>query len=666
MNTTKLAMAALAAGTFALPVCGQDDKPLVLGSFENSGSITTGYRFTDVNGYRPKYEELFELNSGFRVLDFSLFGHVRKGESSFADDYSIVTSGIGGEPFSTTQINVRKKSVYDLRMNFRQSHYYWNRNDSAAVPTGLHGMTSNHDWATVRKIGSVNLLIHATNNLRFSLEYYRNTRDGVQDTTRVMDYFGSPSTWGSYARANPYYLIGLISENANRVVGGIDYTFHDFTFHYKLGLQRFEDSVDGTNPFTGERSINSDDATTAKELLTSATWSDHRKLSTPASEFSYNGKITPKLKARGGYIFYRYSGPASLDMAAAGSARGASTAIINPYTFSESSRASLREPNHVFDQGFTFDVNDWLGMQADYRYSRFHVFANGAFTSIAGGVTQTGAEINEWLVGTHTLDYNIVLTPAPSLLIRAGVRYLKEDVEFIDNGIVDTTRTKRIKSVWPTLSLHYQPNKMISVRADMDELNNGTSYTRETPHTDIGGRIIVRIQPIEKLWIENNTTIRNRKLVTSDFYNRVRSNSTTVTYEMSERLSGFAGFSYDSYYAQSFVNFLRGTAPITNITLIDQNVERLWQAGFNAVPAKHVTLTFAGNYVRVNGLGVVMGELPMYGPMKFPYASGSLSYDAQKAGKLTLQLQRTYYSEQMVPGNNFGAKILLIAWTRSF
>ena len=34
--------------------------PLTAGGFEHEGSITTGYRFTDVHGYRPKYQELFD------------------------------------------------------------------------------------------------------------------------------------------------------------------------------------------------------------------------------------------------------------------------------------------------------------------------------------------------------------------------------------------------------------------------------------------------------------------------------------------------------------------------------------------------------------------------------------------------------------------------------
>ena len=48
--------------------------PLSWGGFENSGSATFGYRFTDVSGYQPKFQELFNLRQGPRLLDFSLFG----------------------------------------------------------------------------------------------------------------------------------------------------------------------------------------------------------------------------------------------------------------------------------------------------------------------------------------------------------------------------------------------------------------------------------------------------------------------------------------------------------------------------------------------------------------------------------------------------------------
>jgi len=33
--------------------------------FENHGEITVGYRFTDVKGYQPQYQQMFNLRDGF-------------------------------------------------------------------------------------------------------------------------------------------------------------------------------------------------------------------------------------------------------------------------------------------------------------------------------------------------------------------------------------------------------------------------------------------------------------------------------------------------------------------------------------------------------------------------------------------------------------------------
>lgn len=670
--------AAVAAGFLAFPLASplhaqDDDKPLTLGSFENSGSVTFGYRFADVSGYKPEYQELFDLESGPRLLDFSLFGHVAAGKKSFMDDYSIVVNGIGGDPWSTVQVNVSKKKLYDLHINYLASHYYWNQNDGAVLPNGMTGLTSNHDWATARHMANVNLLVHATNNLRFSLEYSHNARHGVNDTTRTMDYFGAPPEFNSYIRDNPYYLVGMLDETLNRAVIGVDYTLKAFTFHYKGGMERIVDSFDGSNPYPGETSINTGDPLTALEPLASATWADYRKLTTPVSEFSYEGSVFKRLKTRGSYIYHNYTGPATLAMAASGSA-GVVTSSIAPYSFSETSSSSLSERSQVADQQFTMDVTGWISMQAEYRYTRFDVNANANFSSVESGVTNvfadgytvTGTNLNLWRIGTSTFDYDVVMTPMSSLLVQAGVRYLKNDIEATDNGAIDELETKRIKTVWPTLSVSYKPNQVISFRANVDEVNNGTSYTQLMPHTDVKSRAVARIRPVEKFWIEDTFTTQDSKLDIVDFHDRVRTNSTTATYEIEDKFSTFVGFSYDSFWMQSVVNFLPGLAPVEQVSLTDQNVDRVWQAGFNAGPVKNFSASFAGNYVRVNGQGVVLGERPLYGPMTFPYASGSLSYDAKKAGKLSIQLQRTYYIEQIVPGNNFGAKILLISWTRSF
>jgi len=658
----------LTAALAPVALFAQDDatKPVVVGGFENTGSATTGYRFTDVSGYRPNYQELFDLNSGFRLLDFSLFGKA-KDENRFADDYSLTLSGLGGDPYASGQLTVRKNNLYDLRASFRQSYYYWNMNDLAALPTGLDGLTSNHNWATVRKMGSVNLLVHTTKNLRFSFEYYRNTRDGVTETTRSLDYFGSSATWGSFARANPYLIIAPLSEATDRVTGGIDYTKNGWAFHYRLGYQSFTDSINGNNINSPERSINIDDPATAKELVKGTSYSDFRKLSTPVNEFSYTGKLTSRLEMRGGYMYYRYQGPASLNMAFDGSARTNTGGTADAaYAVALSTRANVVEPNNVIDQGFTYKIADWWSALLDYRYSRFTLDSNANFRSVNAATVATGTSSEQWMVGTSTLDLDMAFTPTASLLLRAGVRLLKEDVEKFEDGESDPGLSKRIKTAWPIASVYYQPTKMLTIRGDIQEINTGTAYTAISPHTDIGGRFSVRFRPTEKFYLEDSGVVRNQTLLLTDYHSTVRSNSLTANYDFNTRLTGFAGFSYDSIFASGLINFLRGPVPFTNLTLRDQTVDRVWQAGIKANPTKRLGLSFTGNYVRSTGLGQIQGEAPISGPLSFPYATGSIYYDFPRLGRLTVQLQRTYYIEQIVPGNNFGAKLLTIAWTRGF
>jgi len=382
---------------------------------------------------------------------------------------------------------------------------------------------------------------------------------------------------------------------------------------------------------------------------------------------SYKRKISSKLEARGGYIFYRYHGPASLDMSFDGIARtNAAGTTDAPYALSLSTRANVTEPNHVIDQGFTYKVREWWSVLLDYRYSRFTVDSDAQFRTVDTLNVNTGESSNQWRIGTHTADFNMTFTPISSLLVRTGVRYIKSDVEFLDAGSADPNRTKRIKTVWPVASIYYQPSKMLTIRGDVDETVNGTSYTRITPHTDVGGRLVVRVRPIDKFYIDDAVIVRNRKLIDTDYHNTVRSNAITATYEFNERLSGFAGFSYDSFFASDFVSFLRGPAPFTDLALRDQTVDRVWQGGIRVSPVQRLEISLSGNYVRATGSGEIAGEAPLYGPMSFPYATGSVGYDLPRFGRLTAQLQRTYYIEQIVPGNNFGAKLLLIAWTRSF
>jgi hypothetical protein len=651
--------------------------PIVLGDFDISGSATAGFRFETVKGYQPQFREMFDLGKGFRLLDLSLYGTAKDGENPFADSFSLQTTSLGGDPFPTAQFTISKHRVYDLRVDWRQSYYFWNQNDNVVLPiaaagVGLStGLTSNHDWSTVRKFGSVDLTLHATNNLRFRFNYYRPSDEGNTFTTRSLDFLGSPGFWGSFARANPYSLYAPLSDYANRFTGGVDYSFKEWSFHYSVGYQTYTENTSLTNVASPEFSINPITLSTT-EPLTNLSWSQFRRSTTPISEFSFLGKPLPKLEWRGGYMYYRYQGPVTLDQAFNGIAPGP-TGALTPYTVTQSARANVTEPNHIVSQGLTYHVNHWWSVDLDYRYSRFTSDSKGNFESLFNGTAATTAVTDVvWRDGISDLSLRMDFKPMPSLIIRPGIRLMRSDVESLEDGVADPALTLRTNTVRPEISFGYEPSKTFTVRGDFHSTTNGASYTSITPHTQQAARFILRYQPTAKLSVEDEVSIANNKLLATNFQNNIRSNAITVYYALGERFSVFAGFSYDSFFAQGNILYARGTTPLAD-SLRDQELNRVWSGGIEAKPAKRVGLRLTGNFDRSSGVGAISGtggavnnEPPAYGPLTWPLVTGTFYYDFPRAGRFAVDLQRTYYIEDVVTVNNFSANLLTIRWTKNF
>jgi opacity protein-like surface antigen len=667
MKTASLcATAAIAVLLGAASLLAQDTAP-ASGSSESEiqGSVTAGYRFTDVSGRKEKYLELFDLKKGFRMTDFELFGRAPEKRNNYFDTYSLTASGLGGDPFPGGQLSVSKQGLYDLRINYRQTHYYWNRNDSQPNPGALNGLSINHDWATVRKLGSMNLTLYGTKNLRFTFEYNRTGREGMTFVTRALDYFGSDTAWGGFARANPYYLQAPVNETANRFAGGVSYSWRDWNLFYRLGYQTFEQNLLLDNVESPERTINTSDPVTANELLNRASFNQFRRLSTPISEFSYVGRARSRLQLRGGYIFYKYSGPVSQNADYNGAAR-VTTTTFTRYAVSENDRGHVSEPNHVIDQGLTWRITGAWSFLADYRYSRLTEDAVLNADSLRDSTIAVAGEIDStWRYGLHRLNLALEFAPGRKILVRPGVQLMRRTITVLEDGVPDEVRSKRSDFVAPILSVYYAPSQKLSIRGNIQSITNDTPYTRISPRTDVAERWIARYAVTDRLSIENSAIMRVGKYSATSFRNSLRTNATTLSYALNDRLSLFGGFGYDSFLATASVTFLRGTAPL-QATWRDQTINRVWQAGIDARPAKRVSLRLSGNYDRTTGVGEISGEPPLQGPIRFPMMTGTATYDFGKPGRVHLDLQRAYYIEEIMRGDNFNANVLMLRWTKDF
>ncbi len=666
MRFTRSLLFLMLAFLVMLPVLkaqDQSEPQLQWGGFQVQGSASAGYRFTDVKGYEPMFEELYDLKSGPRLMDFNMFGH-NDNPNAFANDFSLTTSGLGGDPYPGAQFTLSKDKLYDLRVNWRQSYFYWNQNDNVILPTlNKPGLTDNHDWATVRKIGSIDFTLHATNNLRFNFQYYRTQFSGPTFTTFSPDFLDSPSSWGNYARSNAYSLYAPTFDNANRITGGIDYTWRNWNFHYNVGYQTYDENMTLNAATPGELSI----AKTPGEPLTNASWSDYRRLTTPVSEFSYSGQPYRWMETAGSYLFYRYSGPATFDQSFSGNNTDVTPSA---YAVSESGRSKVSEPNNIVQQGFTFYVKPWWNINLEYRYTRFTTSTDGTFASLftQGGlipVPTSGQVANDWKFGMHEGDLTMMFTPTNNLVISPGVTVFKSDVEVLEDGVADPARTLRNHAVSPTLSAFYRPSKWFDIRGEIHTFNNGASYTSLTPHTDTTGRVVGNLRLTKKFSLSDELYIVSQQLLAVQYHGKVQTNSTMLNYTLNPKYSLFAGFTYDNEFASGEINYQRGTPPL-NDTLRDQALNRVWQAGLAAQPSKYFGIRFTGNFERTTGLGQESGISPVYGPLTSPYGTGEVYFNFPKAGTLSVDLQRTYYIQQIITVNNFSANMLTIRWTRDF
>src|SRR5260370_2768202 len=160
-----------------------------------------------------------------------------------------------------------------------------------------------------------------------------------------------------------------------------------WNFHYSAGYQTFTENGSLSNRTTPELSINPI-ASSTKQPLTNVSWSQFRQLTTPISEFSYVGKPLSKLELRGGYIFYRYSGPVNFTQAFNGIAPNA-TGVLTPYMVTQGARATVTEPNHIIDEALTYRFYHLFAAGLDYPYSRFTSDVLGNFNSLFNGTTST-------------------------------------------------------------------------------------------------------------------------------------------------------------------------------------------------------------------------------------------------------------------------------------
>jgi len=269
-----------------------------------------------------------------------------------------------------------------------------------------------------------------------------------------------------------------------------------------------------------------------------------------------------------------------------------------------------------------------------------------------------------WDCGIHTVDTLLVFTPIGSLSIRAGVRFLKEDIVATTNGETDIG-TQPTKSYSPIVNVAWTPSNKFSVRGGFESRVIVDPYVRISPEQTVGSTIRTRFSPSDKWGIDNTWSFYNMKTEDIGFIAHSRTNSSSLWYQPLDRIGVQGGFMYGNMSSQNSIAFLQGVPPLTGLLSTDQTIDRIFSLGIKTNPVGSLTFSFTGQFIRSTGLGTLTGENSTYGPLPWPAWTAEIGYTTKHIGRVVLAWQRSYYYEDPFRATDFSANAFTLRFERA-
>jgi hypothetical protein len=196
-----------------------------------TGTVALGVRSVDVDGTRTKYDQNVNLDGGVRVFDVSLT-YAPTGDSVGAvDRVDLDASGLGGDPFESAHLAVRKYGAYELKLDHRRSQYFYEDTILPAAVASATGSTGgdSHHWDFERIRDTATLAIDISPATDFTLGLERQTRQGGSTTTLDIE-------------RDEFELDRPLDESLNALNLGLRHTWRKVTLIIDEGFGDFENS----------------------------------------------------------------------------------------------------------------------------------------------------------------------------------------------------------------------------------------------------------------------------------------------------------------------------------------------------------------------------------------------------------------------------------------
>lgn len=216
---------ALSAQPVIAPTPDRPSDLLTLENYSVTNSFEVGYRFSDVGGNRDVYRSSVNYGNGMRLLEGELRLNSKDGHGSLFDEFAFHTSGIGNDPYQSSNLKIEKNGLYRYGMRFRIINYF---NQLPSLWSGEHGLNSE------RILQSHDLTLLPGRRFQVFLGYDRNNHNGPGFSSDASSNLADLSTDNflryetNLRQVNNQYRVGT-----NFTVAGVAFTFMQSLDNYK-------------------------------------------------------------------------------------------------------------------------------------------------------------------------------------------------------------------------------------------------------------------------------------------------------------------------------------------------------------------------------------------------------------------------------------------------
>lgn len=619
-----------------------------------SGAVSAGYRLVDIDGAKDKYKEDYNLRSGGRLFLFTLDGAASNPETAPVDRFHLEVDTPGDEPASRFVLTAEDRALWDLRVDFLRSKYFYDVPRLFVAPVaGDVRLGDLHDFDLTRTNGVAELRVHPKGLPTFIVGYRLYQREGDGTSTVLVPGGGN---FVVQAPQRTLTNVGSLGTEFTALGTGVFLEQQYRRVSRTWGLHG-PDRRRGVDPAAG---FTLDDWQSVQD----------DRIDIPITRVRVRRPIGDRVELTGEYVYAH----AGLDSDRSRFRDGTSTipSQNGPSRRFDDGDASL--DTNTADLGASMRLTSMVTLRMRYRYDE-RSQTGELDTRFDPGRQETDTRFH---VRLNRITTDVEVRPLKNLALRGGMQYARRDAEFstadqdVATDLVGAVAEGTWKPArWLDLFFRYD-NVEVDDPWTIPGNQNGvpTVPSREIAYTfQNRGKAGFRVRPRD--WAQVSYDFAADSFENADFRGRVQRFANTV----SVSLTPIAGFT-------AFAGYTRRDFDTSNVILLAPRYQPTTsvQAGSEDVVTTTLTYDFKllGHAWSTGwNLSWVRSDsrlTPFFEPGLPP--RGRYDLDRIDAGAFLafhhpilepgIEVRRITYAQSPLDENDYGATIVVFRLTRRF